>query len=317
MATLVTRADLERSLAHACTWAHSPRAGLFGPGSMSWQVNRETIVLLAGGAAALLQLAHPYVAHAVAEHSRTRDDVLGRFQRTFEHVLAMAFGDLDHAMSAARRVHRIHERVHGRIPEDSGPFARGHAYHANDVDALFWVHATLIDRALAAYQAVVRPLGAPECERYYQESKRFGYLFGIPDSAMPADMAGFRAYMAEMLSSNLLTVTADARAMARFLLSPTRSVDASVWYWYRIMTAGFLPARQRADFGLDAGRASRLLFRASLGALAPLYRALPESARCFPEYLDVAGHPRTADQGPRIADRVQHLLRALLARRAA
>ena len=40
------------------------------------------------------------------------------------------------------------------------------AYGANDVAALRWVHATLIDTALVAYQLVYPPLSAEERERY-------------------------------------------------------------------------------------------------------------------------------------------------------
>ena len=36
---------------------------------MMWRVNRESVLLLGGRAALLLQLAHPLVAAAVADHS--------------------------------------------------------------------------------------------------------------------------------------------------------------------------------------------------------------------------------------------------------
>jgi uncharacterized protein (DUF2236 family) len=48
------------------------RQGLFGEGSVAWRVNREAMLLMGGGAAALLQLSHPFVAQAVYEHSRER-----------------------------------------------------------------------------------------------------------------------------------------------------------------------------------------------------------------------------------------------------
>src|SRR5436189_10963 len=40
-------------------------AGLFGPDSVTWRVNREGVLLLGGGAAIILQLAHPLVAAGV------------------------------------------------------------------------------------------------------------------------------------------------------------------------------------------------------------------------------------------------------------
>jgi uncharacterized protein (DUF2236 family) len=59
------------------------RHGFFGPGSVSWQVNRESAVFLAAGRAALLQLAHPWVASALAQHSSLLHDAVGRFHPRF------------------------------------------------------------------------------------------------------------------------------------------------------------------------------------------------------------------------------------------
>ena len=58
----VTRADLEARLDQLRATIADPRAGLFGPGSKVWEVNRHSIAFLGAGRAALLQLAHPWVA---------------------------------------------------------------------------------------------------------------------------------------------------------------------------------------------------------------------------------------------------------------
>ena len=52
--------------------------------------------------ALLLQLAHPWVAAAIIDHSRTLGDPIGRFHRTFAVVFTMVFGTVDQALSAAR-----------------------------------------------------------------------------------------------------------------------------------------------------------------------------------------------------------------------
>ena len=106
-------------------------------------LDREAINFLCAGRAALLQLAHPFVAHAIDQHSDTRRDPLRRFRRTFAFVYSMIFGSMDHAFACARRVHRIHERIHGNIAEDVGAFTQGSPYEANDEEALYWVYATL------------------------------------------------------------------------------------------------------------------------------------------------------------------------------
>ena len=61
-------------------------AGLFGPRSITWKINRESVLLLGGGRALLLQIAHPLVAAGVGAHSDFRTDPLGRLQRTLDAV---------------------------------------------------------------------------------------------------------------------------------------------------------------------------------------------------------------------------------------
>ncbi|MCB9574762.1 MAG: DUF2236 domain-containing protein [Kofleriaceae bacterium] len=103
-----------------------PRDGIHGPGSPAWQLQRESMVFLGGGRAALLQLAHPFVAYAIDQHSKTRGDVVGRFQRTFRNVFAMSFGTLDEATTAARRVHKHPQPHHRRHPRGRRRVPRRH-----------------------------------------------------------------------------------------------------------------------------------------------------------------------------------------------
>ena len=51
----------------------------------------------------LLQLAHPWVATAIAEHSTALSDPIGRFHRTFEIVFTLVFGSLEQALATSRR----------------------------------------------------------------------------------------------------------------------------------------------------------------------------------------------------------------------
>ena len=104
--------------------------------SLTWRIDREALTFLGAGRALLLQLAHPWVAAAIAEHSKTIDDPIGRFHRTFAVVFTMVFGTLDQALSAARALHRRHAAIHGRLPITVGPFRAGSPYQANDLAAL-------------------------------------------------------------------------------------------------------------------------------------------------------------------------------------
>ncbi len=80
---VVSAADLRCLLEELRSSAQSPSSRLLAPDSISWKINRESALCLAAGRAALLQLAHPWVAAAIAEHSRTLHDPIGRFHQTF------------------------------------------------------------------------------------------------------------------------------------------------------------------------------------------------------------------------------------------
>jgi uncharacterized protein (DUF2236 family) len=280
----VEREDLERAIEELRREVRDPCAGIFGPDSMSWRIDREMVLFLAGGRAALLQLAHPFVAYAIEQHSNTRHDPLGRFQRTFEQVFAMGFGDLEHAIAAARRVHAVHRRIRGYIDERVGHFEARTEYLANDEDALMWVHATLVESAVKAYELVVEPLSPDERERYYAESRRFARLFGIPERVIPSGWEAFMRYNEDMWRR--LAVATPAREMARFLLSSPALRPPALATWYRTMTAGLMPEPLRAPFGLHFGARERVVYRASIQALRGIHRALPERARWVPAYAD-------------------------------
>ena len=171
----------------------------------------------------LLQLAHPWVAAAIAEHSRSLADPIGRFHRTFGFVFTMVFGTTEEAIAAARRLHRRHAAISGILAESTGAFPAGTPYRANDVAALRWVFATLADSAIVAFELVNPPLSADERERYYAEFRRFAAFFGIPQSALPASWPAFAAYFEEMVGSDRLAVSPAARAIAAELFAGCRN----------------------------------------------------------------------------------------------
>lgn len=286
---IVTRADLEASLERARARVRDPRGGIHGPGSAAWRLQADSILFLGGGRAALLQLAHPFVAYAIEHHSHTRDDVVGRFQRTFMNVFAMTWGDLDEAFAAARRVHNIHTRIRGALDEAVGSWPAGTRYEANDADALRWVYATLVHTVVHVRERVLGRLPAPVKEAYYADSWQFARLFGIPEASLPPTWAAFDRYVAETMASPALTVAPPARAMARFLFGGRLGGAVAV------ITAGMLPPRLRAQFGLPWGAAERAAFHASIAAIGAGWRVLPRRARMIPAAIDaerrVAGKP--------------------------
>ncbi len=274
------RGDLEASLARIRAEVDDPRAGIHGPGSAAWHLERDGLIFLGGGRAVLLQLAHPFVAYAIHHHSKTRDDVMGRFKRTFDNVFAMSFGDLDSAFTAARRVHNIHTRITGTIDEDAGAFPRGTRYHANDVESQVWVWATLIDTVVTVHERVRGPLPAALKEAYYRDTWSFARLFAIPDEALPPSWGAFRDYMARMLESPVLTVSTPAREMGGFLFGGALGGAVAA------VTASMLPRRLRDGFGLAYGPRERVAAAAVLGAARAARLVTPQVMRDLPAYRD-------------------------------
>lgn len=176
----VSANDLEALLVDLGKSRTANHAGVFGPDSISWRINRESALFLAAGRAALLQLAHPWVAAAIAQHSKTLNDPVERFHETFRVIFTMVFGSLDQAFAAARGLHRLHQSIRGTLSEGAGRFAEDTPYEANEISALRWVYATLVDSALLAYELVLPPLSSAEREQYCAESLRMAALFGLP-----------------------------------------------------------------------------------------------------------------------------------------
>ena len=287
---MVSLEQLEPAIATARAQALSrtgdPRAGLFGPDSATWRVNREAMLLLGGGAAALLQLAHPFVAQAVFDHSRVRSDVAGRFRRTFVRVLNLTFGDLDSACATARRVFAIHSRISGALRGAGPGYSDTPRYAANDESALFWVQATLIDTALRVYEDLISPLTDEDRERFYADSLATSRLFGLSPQSLPGDYGQFRLYYDGMLVSPRLCVTDEARELAEHILTPPNLAAVPLYRFVRAYTAWLLPDGLRQGFGLRLGAKDRIVLTAGRLAIRRALPHLPSHLRFFPDYLD-------------------------------
>ncbi len=286
---IVSANELERRLDEVKRSAAGTTA-IFGPDSVSWRVNREAGLFLAAGRATLLQLAHPWVAAAIAEHSRTLHDPIGRFHRTFRVMFTISFGTVEQAMAVARHLHSRHQSIQGTMPEKIGAFTEGSGYQANEVHALLWVYATLIDSTIMAYDLVLPALALRSCERYYAESRTSATFFGIPPHVWPRDWKQFQQYMDAMYLSDRLAVSPVARDLAQRVLS-----GAGSWLkipsWYRALTARLLPARLREEFGLAYGEREKTSAERVLNWTRRVYSHLPEGSvlsdrtvRLWPEW---------------------------------
>jgi len=257
-----------------------PLAGFFSPETVFWRISREPALLLAGMRALLMQIAHPKIAQAVVDHSRYREDPLGRGIRTFTAVYCIVFGRRDEAIEAAMRVRTVHDRVHGRVT-DLLPPGMDQGYDANDPDLLLWVAATLLDSAIVAYELFIEPMSAAEKEACYQQAKLFGQLFGIPEQRYPGSWQEFQTWWSQMLRSDTLTVTDTARRIYQGLLTGTWLTRLLAPFNYS-MAAMLLPERLADSYGMRRTAPVRVVFHAMAWTTRVLVWLLPRRLRGVP-----------------------------------
>ncbi len=240
--------------------------GLFGPDSMTWPVVGDVAVFVGGIRALLVQAAHPEVAAGVAEHSRYREDPLGRLARTASYVTATSFGampEVEHAVAVVRGRHR----------PVTGQSGRGQPYDAADPALAAWVHNSLTDSFLAAYRAYgARPCAAADADRYVAEQRRVGAL--LDASPLPATAGELSAWIAGLPE---LAPSAAGREAIRFLRRPP--LPAPILAAYGLLfraAAATLPPRICAITGVRPRSGDRLLGQAAVGALRWSLAASPD-----------------------------------------
>ena len=233
-------------------------AGFFTPDSLIWRINREPVLLLSGMRALLLQIAHPKVAQGVADHSRYREDPLGRGIRTFTAMYSLMFGLRDEALAAAQRIREIHDRVQGRVT-DPLPAGMVPDYNANDPELLLWVMATLLDSAVMAYELFIARLSDEEKNRYLEQAKTMAALFGIPAELYPDSWSDFQSWFTRQLQTDTLGVTPTAKAICHNLLSGTWFTRLLSPFNYA-MAAMLLPEHLATAFGLKRSLWARGLY---------------------------------------------------------
>jgi uncharacterized protein (DUF2236 family) len=256
-----------------------PHQGPVQPGSVAWRIGSEGVLLLGGGRALLLQVAHPSVAAGVAQHSNYRKEAWRRLYRTIEVTTRIVFGEQRSSADAAEGLRRRHERVRGR--DD-----RLRRYRALDPELLMWVHATLLDTSLLVYDRYVRPLTEDDRAAYYEQMKPVGEAYGIPAKHQPRDSTAFRDDFDEMVLSGL-RITDTTRDVADAVLNPTLPLPARLPALpaveaVRLLTVGTLPEGLREELGLPWGQLRERLLGASQGTIRRILRLTPGPLRQFP-----------------------------------
>jgi uncharacterized protein (DUF2236 family) len=258
------------------------RGGYFADDSVIRRMGRESVLMLGGGRALLMQAAHPLVAAGIVEHSDYRRSPWQRLGRTLTALYAVVFGTRDEADRAAVAVRAAHRRVRGRLREPLGVFPAGTRYSASDPELQLWVHATLVDTGLVMYETYVRPLEQAEREAFYEEMGIVAGVFGVPRQVLPERYDDFAAYCEGLLRGGVLCVTQPARQIARTVLTPPVPAPFRPGLAPLVRAnVGLLPAALREQYGLRWRRiddlaldASSRLVRGVLPLVPPPLRAV-------------------------------------------
>jgi uncharacterized protein (DUF2236 family) len=247
---------------------------------VSRRINAERLLLLAWLRAILLQLAHPLIAAAVAEHSSFRGSTAGawaRLRHTIDAMLALTFGTGVERAAALEGIRAIHRRVSGTLTQASGPFAAGTRYSAEDPALLAWVHATLIESIVLVYEELVAPLSSAARDRYCDDAAEMAVALGVPHHHVPRSWCELRAYIDGRYASGEIVVAQEALTISGALLCPMRQAWAR-----RIssgtlapMAAGLLPDHVRLQYGFEWNHARAVRFGRMMWLLRRIRRVLP------------------------------------------
>ena len=262
-----------------------------GPASISRRVNAERIVLLGWGRAILLQLAHPLIAAGVHDHSGFRATTWAaatRLYHTVHAMLALTFGteaEREHALGGIRT---IHQRVHGHLKTGAGRFPAHTSYSAEDPDLVLWVHATLLESVPMAYELLVGPLTEAERDAYCAEAAPVAVALLARSEQVPRTWQAARAYLDRMYASGDLVVSAQARELARAVLSPAAAawIAAPATWTNRIVTVGLLPAPIREQYGMAWTPRHQRTFNAMVATMRSARKVLPQAVTLWPESRD-------------------------------
>jgi uncharacterized protein (DUF2236 family) len=242
--------------------------GYFSEDDAIRRIARESVLMLGGPRALLMQAAHPLVAAGIVAHSRYREDPWRRLARTMAALYTIVFGTREEADRMGVVTRAVHRHV------------RGTNYSATDPELMLWVHATLVDTGLTMYETYVGRIDDGVAEEFYAQMKIVAGVFGVPAHVHPATLADFRAYERDLIERGVVRVGDDARAVASTVLSPPVPLALRPALGaLASQIALLLPEELREQYGIRATRADRLALGASARSTRQLVPLLPPPLR--------------------------------------
>jgi uncharacterized protein (DUF2236 family) len=201
---------------------------------------------------------------------------LARTARDFETIFLGTRAEADRVLA---KVHTLHTRVEGELPEDAGPYPAGTPYSAFDPELMLWTMAVIADSTECFYELFVRPLVTWEREAMWQDFIRFGELFGMPRAVAPPTHRAFRAWWDETLASSAMHLTDEARYIGSAVAFeiPMPAVNQGAKRMHDLVMLGSLPPRVRELYGLSWSPAQARAFSVAVVLMRGGRRIAPRS----------------------------------------
>jgi uncharacterized protein (DUF2236 family) len=255
--------------------------GLFGPGSVTWRLHEEPILIVAGLRSLYLQALHPRAMAGVAQNSHYKTDPWGRLVRTSMYVGTTIYGTTAEAEAAGSRLRRLHARMTARDPET------GEEFRVDDPHLLRWVHVTEVESFVTTARRAGAALSDADVDAYYTEQRRAAELVGLDPASVPGSAAEVAAYYESIRPE--LRLTKEAAETMVFLTAPPVPWKLSLpWkltlelgpprlaYFVIATTAlGLLPPWARRLYGGLGLRAADLTASVSVRAMRAALAAVP------------------------------------------
>ncbi len=182
----------------------APARGVFGPGSVAWDVLlHPAVIVFQSPTQFILQLTYKPVVAGVRDWDPiskkahrgelTMFDFFDRAQRNSGIHAPMWLGDKDTATRVAQHLVRVHEKVAGDVIDVGDPQLGG--YRANSPRESMWAALTEMHSMLWAYERLgfrgfrlPRRLPAKLRDRYISEVSEYCKLFPHDESELPKSM---------------------------------------------------------------------------------------------------------------------------------
>ncbi|NNM98142.1 MAG: DUF2236 domain-containing protein [Candidatus Dormibacteraeota bacterium] len=262
--------------------------GLFGPGTVTWRVMREPMLLLGASRALLMQVAHPLVAQGALDHSDFTTDPIGRFQRTVAWVTSVVFGTTEEALAATREVNRMHKKVEGTLPpaHATSAWQAGVGYRARDCDLTLWVHASLVDAMLTTHDSLIGGLTQRQRDRFVREWDAVARLMGLAPGSTWSGVGEMRSWIEDQIAQGVALPGAGSRQVADVILIPRLGMRGpkGLAELTGFITAGLLPDPIRRHYGIRWTPAHALAHRTIRIWLRSSQPFLPRGLRISPVY---------------------------------